>query len=89
TDHTITDSPRLLAELAESAERGWTTNDNEHWPGVRALAVPIEDGSGNVTAALGVQGPSDRLSDERLPEVVAALQTSAHRLSLSLPITTF
>lgn len=89
TDHTVTDRPQLLAELAETRQRGWAVNDNERWDGVRALAVPIVSGTLPVTASLGIQGPAERLPDSRMADVVGALQASAHRLSLHLQVTTF
>jgi IclR family acetate operon transcriptional repressor len=88
TDHTVTDRPLLLAELAETRERGWAVNDHERWDGVRALAVPIVSGTQPVTASLGVQGPAERMPDSRRDEIIAALRVSAHRLSLHLPVTT-
>jgi IclR family transcriptional regulator, acetate operon repressor len=87
TEHTITDQGRLLAELEETAERGWALNDNERWQGVRAVAVPIRRGAEVVRAAVGIQGPADRIVDERLPEIVDALSLSAQRLSLHLQLT--
>lgn len=87
TDHTITDPARLLAELEEVRARGWAVNDNERYDGVRAVAVPIARGGEPPRAALGVQGPADRIPDERLTEIVDALSAAAQRLSLHLQIT--
>jgi IclR family transcriptional regulator, acetate operon repressor len=89
TDRTITDRPKLLAELEETRQRGWAVNDNERYDGVRGIAVPISRPDEPVRAALGVQGPAERLSDARIDEVVEALRTSARRLSLHLQLTSF
>ena len=89
TDHTITDRQRLLAELGEIEQRGWAVNDNERYDGVRGVAVPILQDGRRAYASLGVQGPTERLPDSRIASIVEALQTSAHRLSLHLQLTTF
>ena len=89
TDHTIVDRKRLIAELEQVRDRGWAINDCERYDGVRAFAVPILHAGESARAAVGVQGPSDRLPDSRIDELVAALQASADRLSLHLQITTF
>jgi len=89
TDHTIVDKALLVAELEQVREQGWAINDNERYDGVRAFAVPILHSDERARASVGLQGPSDRLPDERIDELVAALQASAERLSLHLQITTF
>lgn len=87
TAHTITDRPRLVADIDAARQRGWATNDAERYDGVRAIAVPVVRSGASPRAAVGVQGPIDRLPDARLPEIVAALQASAHRLGQHLEIT--
>ena len=89
TDHTITNRPRLLAELHDIEQRGWAVNDNERYDGVRGVAVPIRRAGERAYASLGVQGPTERLADTRIAAVVEALQASAHRLSQHLQLTTF
>jgi IclR family acetate operon transcriptional repressor len=86
TDHTITDRPRLVAELEQVRQRGWAVNDNEHYTGVRAVAVPIARRREVARAAVGIQGPSDRLPDARIGEIVQQLTDSAARLSLHLQL---
>ena len=88
TDHTITDPARLLAELDETAGRAAgrstttsVTRASAPWP-CRSVAT-----ANHARAAVGVQGPADRIPDERLADIVDSLSTSAHRLSLHLQIT--
>jgi IclR family transcriptional regulator, acetate operon repressor len=73
TERTFTDPDRLLAELQQIRQRGWSLNDGERDPGVRAVAVAVAADSGGVPAALAVQGPESRLTDERVSTVVAVL----------------
>jgi IclR family transcriptional regulator, acetate operon repressor len=69
TDRTITRRDRLAAELQRARERGWALNDEERNPGVRAVATPVLDSVGSAAAAVAVQGPAMRLTDDRLPSV--------------------
>lgn len=82
TDRTITDPSELRAELERIRERGWALNDEERNPGVRAIATPILPVSGSgVLGAIAVQGPSIRITDERLPELAGLLQQTARRVA--------
>ncbi|SNS41834.1 transcriptional regulator, IclR family [Streptosporangium subroseum] len=82
TDATITTRAGLDAELDLIRARGSAVNHEERIVGVRAVAVPIRDGHGNVLAALAIQGPAVRLGDDRLPELTAELIATAQRLSV-------
>ena len=72
TDRTLTDPAALVAELELIRRRGWSLNDGERDPGVRAVAVAVP-GTGGATTAMAVQGPEVRLTDERLEALVASL----------------
>jgi IclR family transcriptional regulator, acetate operon repressor len=81
TERTITSPDQLLGELARTRERGWSLNDGERDPGVRAVGVPLLRPDGSVSAAMALQGPAQRMGEERLPKLVAALQRTAARMS--------
>lgn len=76
TNRTITDPALLVAELVTIRRRGWSVNDGERDPGVRAVAVAVPDAAGGVPAAIAVQGPEVRLTDERVASVVALLEST-------------
>ncbi len=38
-------------------------------PGVRGIAAPIKDGKGNAIAAVGITGPTQRLTRPRLHDL--------------------
>lgn len=80
TDRTITDPDTLLADLRRVRERGWALNDEERTPGARAVAVPVVGQSGRVLAAMAVQGPAVRLTEDRFEEVVAHLLRTAAKV---------
>lgn len=81
TDRTITDHNQLRTELERIRELGWALNDEERNPGVRAIATPILPPSGGVLGAIAVQGPTIRITNDRLPELATQLQKVAHRIA--------
>jgi IclR family transcriptional regulator, acetate operon repressor len=68
TPNTITDRGRFRQELQTVRSRGYAVDDEETFPGVRCVASPIHDHSHQVIAAMGISGPSSRLSMERMHE---------------------
>lgn len=81
THRTITDRDQLRAELELVRERGWALNDEERNPGVRAIAAPVPQPGGGVAGAIAIQGPTVRITDDRLPELAALLDTTAGRVA--------
>lgn len=78
TERTITEPDQLLTDLVVARTRGWSLNDGERDSGVRAIAAPVRRVDGSVGAALALQGPALRLTDERLPQLAAeVLRTTA------------
>jgi IclR family transcriptional regulator, pca regulon regulatory protein len=66
---------QLRAELTEVRARGWALADEELAPGVRSVAVPVRDGTGEVRAAMNVTVHAadtsvERLRDEHLPRLL-------------------
>jgi DNA-binding IclR family transcriptional regulator len=86
---TITDGDALRADPAEVRARGWAISFEETNVGVWGVAVPVLDEERRAVAAVGLAGPSARLSQnevlghlERLRD--AALATGAP-LGLEVP----
>jgi IclR family transcriptional regulator, KDG regulon repressor len=61
---TITDMDALRAELEATRKRGYATNRGEWRESVWGIAAVIRDNQGTAIAAVGVSGPSYRLSDD-------------------------
>jgi IclR family KDG regulon transcriptional repressor len=61
TDATITEEKSFLRELSEIRCRGYAIDNVEHEVGVRCIAAPILDKSGEVIAALSIAGPDARM----------------------------
>jgi len=84
TDSTITTRRRLRDELAEVRARGYAIAVDELEVGLTAVASPIRNAHGDVTASLSVSGPTLRLDrarvDDVLPALVGAADEISHRL---------
>lgn len=81
THRTITDRDQLRAELELVRERGWAINDEERNPGVRAIAAPVPRPGGGALGAIAIQGPTIRLTDDRLPKLAALLEKTTHQVA--------
>jgi DNA-binding IclR family transcriptional regulator len=84
TPNSIADFGRLKAELALVRERGHGVDEEERRPGVRCVAAPIRDYSGEVIAALSVSGTTEALQAERRPPLVRRVSEAADRISYRL-----
>ena len=68
TDKTITSATALGREIAVTRERGYAQDDEEFSPGIRCVAIPVYSGPAEMIAAVGVSGPTARISLQRLAE---------------------
>ena len=78
---TITSPPAFREELARIRATGFAIDNEEHFEGIRCIACPVRDDSGEVCASLCVVGPKNRLSYRRLKEISKPLGAVAHDLS--------
>ena len=60
THYTITDPVVLHEELARVRRQGWALVDQELEEGLRSIAAPVRDATGEVVAAVNVAAPSRR-----------------------------
>jgi IclR family KDG regulon transcriptional repressor len=66
TNNTITDPGKLKKQLLQIKREGVAFNYEEEEIGIRTISSPIRNSDGSVVAAIGVAGPSPRLTDERM-----------------------
>jgi IclR family pca regulon transcriptional regulator len=66
TPRSICSPSRLREVLTEVRARGWAWNDGESEEGIRGVAAPIIDRTGNVLAAINVAGMASRVSLKEL-----------------------
>jgi len=84
TPRTITSAARLTAELNRVLKQGYATAIGEMEVGYVAVAAPVRNHAGRVVAALGLGGPSIRLTEGRIPELSLLVRQSATRISRKL-----
>jgi DNA-binding IclR family transcriptional regulator len=81
---TITDADELRTNLHEIRERGWALSFEETNIGVWGVAVPLLDEHGVAVAALGLAGPSARLSPQEVAEHLEQLRRGAAEVAVPL-----
>ena len=90
TPRTLTTFAELAIDLAAARERGYAVDDREGSEDLRCVAAPIFDMTGKVIACLGMSGPMNRLSFERLSEfgleVAAAAADISRMIGGRLPV---
>ncbi len=84
TSTTITQQGRFLRELARVRERGYSVDDEENNPGVRCVAAPVFDATGNVAAAVNITGTTQQVTPEGLPHLAELVKEAARRISSHL-----
>lgn len=84
TPRTITSEARLVAELDEIRQRGFSIDDEENEAGVRCVGAAVLARNGEPLGAISVSGPAGRLTLERVgelgPSVVETADVIARRL---------
>ena len=81
TPRTITGRAPLRAELDRVRDQGYAVAVDELEVGRTAVAAPIRNAHGDVVASMSVSGPSFRLPDDRVDEVVRAVRAAADEVS--------
>jgi DNA-binding IclR family transcriptional regulator len=81
---TIVDADELRVDLARIRRVGWANSFEETDVGVWGLAVPILDAGGRLVAAVGLAGPSARMSRLRLREHLARLRSGAEDIGRAI-----
>ena len=84
TPRTVTDLAALRAQLDEVRRRGYAQTLEELEEGLNAVAAPIRQSDGRVTAALGVSGPAFRMRAVDLPRVALLTSEAATAVSRRL-----
>jgi DNA-binding IclR family transcriptional regulator len=81
TKQTVTTAKKLRDELAEVREQGYAVAVDELEVGLAAVAAPIRNAHGDVIASMSVSGPTFRLPDKRIDEIVPVLVEAAAEVS--------
>lgn len=81
TPNTITDGERLRAELADIRRAGFAVDNEECELGIRCIAYPIRDYTGQIIAGLSVTGPVGRMQEERIRDRKPEMERIARAIS--------
>jgi DNA-binding IclR family transcriptional regulator len=84
TSETVTTKAKLRRELSEVREQGYAVAVDELEVGLTAIAAPIRNAHGDVIASLSVSGPTFRLGEARVKELVPVVQDAADEVSRRL-----
>ncbi len=84
TPRTITSRTLFREELARVREQGYAVAVDELEVGLAAVAAPIRNAHGDVIASMSVSGPSFRLPEERVTQVVRLVTEAAGEVSRRL-----
>ena len=87
TPNTIADPHALQRELASVRARTYAIDDEESEVGLRSIAAPVRNDSGNVIAAISIAGPVHRMTRKTLlgwaRELTGAAEAVSQRLGWS------
>ena len=81
TPKTITDPDALHHHLEIVRIQGYAVDNEEFDPCVCCIAVPVYDFGNKVVGAMGISGPANRLTPERLPELISIVVEIGKALS--------
>ncbi|MDH6133332.1 IclR family acetate operon transcriptional repressor [Kitasatospora sp. MAA4] len=84
TPRTLTDCDALVQQLEQVRTQGFAFCVEELEPGLNAVAAPVLAQNGQVVAAISASGPSFRLTEDRIPQVAAAVRSAAEQVSARL-----
>jgi DNA-binding IclR family transcriptional regulator len=84
TSDTVTTRSALRRDLALVREQGYAVAVDELEVGLSAIAAPIRNAHGDVIASLSVSGPTFRLGEARVKELVPVVQDAADEVSRRL-----
>jgi IclR family transcriptional regulator, acetate operon repressor len=84
TDRTRTGAEALLADLALTRARGFAVDDEEKNDGMRCVAAPIFNATGEPVAGISISGPSARVTPARIPAIGTEVRRAADALSTAL-----
>jgi IclR family acetate operon transcriptional repressor len=71
TPSTVTSLDELFDELEQIRQTGISFNNEERKRGVKAVGTPILSDTDELVGAISVSGPSARMTDERMEDVLA------------------
>lgn len=84
TVKTILSPSALRADLERARNCGYAVDDEEHAIGLRCVAAPVYDETGDVVAAISASGPMARIGDERMAQLGALVLEASRAISADM-----
>lgn len=84
TPRTITSLSELLEQLAEIRKKGYSIDYEELALGIRCVAVPIFNYTGNCVGAISIAGPCLRMTTEKMEKIKSDIIAVGKIISLRL-----
>ncbi|MEO0773622.1 MAG: HTH-type transcriptional regulator BhcR [Pseudomonadota bacterium] len=84
TQFTITDAPALSEEMTRIRARGYSIDDQEKNIGMRCIAAPVRNWTGQAVAGISISGPVARIEDAEVDGLAEAVMQAATELSAAL-----
>ncbi|RJL08325.1 HTH-type transcriptional regulator BhcR [Paracoccus siganidrum] len=84
TDKTLITVEALAEDMARIRTRGFSFDDEERTRGMRCIAAPVFDLSGEAVAGISVSGPTHRIGQEHVKTLGATVAAAASELSQAL-----
>lgn len=85
TEHSITTVEDFDKELTLIRERGYSLDNQENELGIICVAIPIPDLSGEPIASISVSAPSVYMTEQRISDLVALLNSHGPEITSCLP----
>ena len=84
TSHTICTPGELKEDLQATRDQGYALDWDANELGVRCIGAPVFDHTGSLVAAVGISGPSVRITDDRRDVLARCVTDSAENFSKDL-----
>jgi IclR family acetate operon transcriptional repressor len=84
TEKTIKSPQALRLNLEAVRRQGFAIDDEENALGIRCVAAPVFDHTGEVIAAISISGPSARIVDNRIPPLGERVRAAGQSLTKAM-----
>ena len=81
TEYTITAHSDLMQQIQEVRQTGYSYDNQETEIGLRCIAAPVRDFTGQVVAAVGISGPSFRLTEDAISDFAQWVMDTGMKIS--------
>ena len=86
TDNTLPTPDRLVGQLQQTRERGYSVDDEENVAGVRCVGAAVLDAYGRAQAAITIQVPTVRMPKRRTLELGERVQLAGKEVARFVPV---